>query len=201
MLKDPVVSFSGKRNKNRHSPLTNYILAAFRVKGDEGDADLREDEALEGRAVHAELEGDASIAPAVHDPLADAAVRGREKGDGFPDVLSAAFRGDNALVIRDEIETDRGVIVFAVYLSYFVLVLEDEHAFTSTPSMCADLLELFSSAPAPRQSRTSDCPESHQRLAQVAPATCPSCTSDFPDLHQRLPRVAGASSTHHDTVI
>ena len=30
MLKDPVVSFSGKRNKNRHSPLTNYILAVFR---------------------------------------------------------------------------------------------------------------------------------------------------------------------------
>lgn len=31
MLKDPVVSFSGKRNKNRHSPLTNYILAEFRL--------------------------------------------------------------------------------------------------------------------------------------------------------------------------
>ena len=115
--------------------------------------------------MHAELEGDASVAPAVHDPLANAAVCGREKGDGFPYILRAALRSDNALVIRDEIEADRGVIVFAVYLSYSVLVLEDEHAFTSTSSMCADLLELFSSAPAPRQSRTSDFPELHQRLS------------------------------------
>ena len=75
--------------------------------------------------MHAELEGDASVAPAVHDPLANAAVCGREKGDGFPYSLRAALRSDNALVIRDEIEADRGVIVFAVYLSYFVLVLED----------------------------------------------------------------------------